>query len=705
MMDVCHCPGPDQLRAFVRGDLDNDDIDRHLQECPSCRRQAETLDGGSTSLVRCLRPLPEVAVEDPVLASLAAGAKTLAWKAPLETLRAGQQVGEYELLEPIALGGMGWVFKARHRRMNRIVAIKTIAPALSRQPEAAARFQREVEVLARLSHPHVVAAHDAFDSEDGRFLVMEYVEGRSLAQHVREKGPMPVEQAIDLLMQAARGLAQAHVVGIIHRDVKPANLLLDSSGTLKVLDLGLARLTMPDRPVPADPLTGGSVVMGTAAYMAPEQGLDPRNADARADVYSLGCTLHFLLTGSPPHEGESVLATLLAHRDSPVPSLRAVRPECPPALDSLFQRMLAKRPVDRPASMLAVADELERIRTGAHRSPAPRRRLLVAALAASLLVGLFFLLQATPENGPARKVGAASRAAPEDSPARLAGPTPDSPARLAGPTPDSPTRLAGPGPSPTIEMVRIEAGKFFMGSPDSELNASVDEKPRHEIRITRPFLLGKFEVTQEQYEEVTGTNPSTFNAKGRSRKSIKEADTRKHPVESLSWMDAVAFCNRLSEKHGLDPYYRIEKNVVTVRSGSGYRLPTEAEWEYASRAGTSTRWASGDDAGSLDAFAWHAGNSGDRTHPAGEKKPNAWDLHDMHGNVPEWCWDRYEPGYYQKSPASDPPGPGTGSTRVYRGGGWNHWPEQTRSAARNTLGTTYSGLGLTVVGVRVARDP
>src|SRR5262249_13049078 len=177
----------------------------------------------------------------------------------------------------------------RHRRMNRIVAIKTIAPALSGQQEATARFQREVEAIARLSHPHIVAAHDAFDHQGGRFLVMEYVQGCSLEEWVRREGPLPVARVVDFLLQAARGLEHAHSLGIVHRDVKPGNLLVSTASrrTVKVLDLGLARTEA--RPV--NDLTGGTVVMGTAAYMAPEQALDPRSADARADIYGLGCTL------------------------------------------------------------------------------------------------------------------------------------------------------------------------------------------------------------------------------------------------------------------------------------------------------------------------------------------------------------------------------------------------------------------------------
>jgi len=468
----------------------------------------------------------------------------------------------------------------------------------------------------------------------------------------------------------ARGLEHAHSLGIIHRDVKPGNLLVSSANgeTVKVLDLGLARTET--RPV--DDLTGGSVVMGTAAYMAPEQALEPRSADARADIYSLGCTLHFLLAGRPPYQADSVLATLLAHREAAIPSLLACRPDCPPELDGLFRRMLAKRPQDRPVSLREVIAQLERIQSGSTARPTRRTALLGgAALAASLLIGVFAWPKPTVPVDPA----------PDPKPAPL------TPARKL---------------SPDIELVRVEAGKFWMGATDAEREALSDERPRHEVRITRPFLLGKYEVTQEQYQEVTGSNPSSYSPQGKSRDMVKGLDTRRHPVDSISWTDAINFCNRLSEKHDLEPYYRIEKGSVTVRGGIGYRLPTEAEWEYACRAGSTTRWSSGDDVKQFGAHAWHAGNSEDRTHAVGTRKPNAWGLHDMHGNVPEWCWDRYDAKYYQISPASNPGGSGKGSTRVYRGGGWNHLPQQMRSASRQTLGSAYSVL--TIVGLRVARD-
>jgi serine/threonine protein kinase len=671
-MTIQTCPAPERLREFARGEFDSDDLDQHLDSCPDCRRTVDTLANGPTSLLRCLRPLPAGdAVADPALRPLAARAKAFAWQTPsapvAPPLAAGQILGDYEVQGTIARGGMGWVLRAWHRRMKRPVALKTLSPALHDQGEAAARFQREVETLARLSHPHIVAAHDAFEHQGQRFLVMEYVAGCGLDQWVREHGPLSVEQAVAFLTQAARGLAHAHAAGIIHRDVKPANLLLDESNTIKVLDLGLARPTRSDAATSVQDLTGGSVVMGTAAYMAPEQALDPRSADARADVYGLGCTLHFLLTGRPPYQGESPLAILLAHRDEPIPSLRAARPDCPASLDALFRRMLAKRPEDRPGSMQEVLGELQR---GSNHRPTRRRTIVAAALlAASLLLGLILL----PALKPAQPKAAP---APVDK---------------------------GEVKTPQIEMVRVEAGNFFMGAGDNEREAQPDEKPRHKVRITRAFLLGKFEVTQEQYQEVMGVNPSAFQGKGKSRDQVKDLDTRQHPVESVSWMDAIAFCNRLSEKHGLEPYYRVEKNTVTVRGGNGYRLPTEAEWEYAARAGSDARWSFGNDERDLDAHVWFAGNAADRTHAVGTKKANAWGLHDMHGNVPEWCWDRYDPQYYDRSPASDPPGSGSGRERVYRGGGWNNLAAQTRSAARNMLGTAYSVT--TPVGLRVARDP
>ncbi len=273
-------------------------------------------------------------------------------------------LGSYEILDEIGAGGMGQVYKARHREMNREVALKTLKGSLPATDDSTQRFQREVQVAARLVHPNVVVAHDAGEADGVRYLVMEFVEGQDLNSLVRESGPLPVEEAVDCILQAAEGLKYAHQRGIIHRDVKPGNLLLDDEGVVKVLDLGLARFNDPDdgqEPDDADPLTSAGMVMGTADYMAPEQASETRTADERADIYSLGCTLHFLLTGKRVFPEKTVWQTLSSHLDKPIPSLCELRADVPQTLDDAFQKMLAKKTAERFQTMQEVIDSLSSI--------------------------------------------------------------------------------------------------------------------------------------------------------------------------------------------------------------------------------------------------------------------------------------------------------------------------------------------------------
>ena len=257
---------------------------------------------------------------------------------------------------------MGVVLKAQHRRMKRTVAIKVLSSAAMKPPEAVERFHREVEAAAKLSHPNVVAAYDADEHQGMHYLVMEYVEGRDLASIVKDLGVLDVQQAADCTLQAARGLQYAHEQGIVHRDMKPGNLLLDKKGTVKILDMGLALIAGAEvAPAGPERLTNTGQVMGTCDYMAPEQALDTHAADHRADIYALGCTLYRLLTGKPPYEGETLMQILLAHRESPIPSLCEARPEAPVELDACFQRMVAKEPGDRQQSMAEVVAELEAV--------------------------------------------------------------------------------------------------------------------------------------------------------------------------------------------------------------------------------------------------------------------------------------------------------------------------------------------------------
>ncbi len=220
-------------------------------------------------------------------------------------------------------------------------------------------------------------------------------------------------------------------------------------------------------------------------------------------------------------------------------------------------------------------------------------------------------------------------------------------------------------------LVWIAPGTFTMGSPSGEKGRYSEEGPQTKVTISRGFLMSKYEVTQAQYKAVMGTNPSSF--KGDNK-----------PVEQVSWHDAVAYCAKLTEK---------EKAAGRLPVGYEYRLPTEAEWEYACRAGTTTAFSFGDDVSKLGEYAWYGGNSSSTTHPVGKKKPNGWGLYDMHGNVWEWCQDWY--GNYPGGSVTDPQGPATGSYRVERGGYWRSFAGHCRSADRNGYGpgSRYRGLG------------
>jgi eukaryotic-like serine/threonine-protein kinase len=277
-----------------------------------------------------------------------------------ESRRQELRIGNYDVLDRLGAGAMGAVFKARHRRMKRIVALKVLARNLAKDASFVQRFQREVETIAAFTHPNIVMAYDADEAEVGHFLVMEFVDGPDLASLCAKQGPLSVPVAVNSILQAARGLEYAHARGIIHRDIKPANLLRDSSGTVKVADLGLARFGNADGSSITE-LTQAGSVLGTADYMPPEQAMNATEIDHRADIYSLGATLHFLLHKRPPYQGDSLMATLLKHKLDSIPSLAEGRPDVPPQLDAVFQRMLAKDPSERFQTMGEVVQALEEI--------------------------------------------------------------------------------------------------------------------------------------------------------------------------------------------------------------------------------------------------------------------------------------------------------------------------------------------------------
>jgi serine/threonine protein kinase len=266
------------------------------------------------------------------------------------------QLGRYQLQDELGHGAMGTVHLARDTHLDRQVAIKVLPPHCTNDPGAVARFRREAKALARLSHPAIVQAYDAGEAGDKHFLVMEYVEGTSLAAVLRDKGRLPPTQAADYIYQAAGGLEHAHSRGLVHRDLKPSNLLLTARGRVKILDLGLARFLQDQIEDPS--LTRENTGLGTPDYAAPEQFRNAHDVDARADIYALGCTLYHLITGRVPFPGSSLSEKCEGHEHQEPPAVEDLCPEVPAGLALAIRRMMAKQPAQRFQTAGEVADAL-----------------------------------------------------------------------------------------------------------------------------------------------------------------------------------------------------------------------------------------------------------------------------------------------------------------------------------------------------------
>jgi serine/threonine protein kinase len=290
---------------------------------------------------------------------------------PAAGLRSGQAFGGFRLTECLRQSKFAGIYRAEEIETGRCYSLKLLTTAAAADETLCKRFRREIELTTRINHPNLVAGYTGGQWDEVWYLVTEYVVGSDLQTLVAQGGPLPVDQAVEYVSQAAQGLGQLHQLQVVHRNVSPKNLLVDIQGRIKVTNLMLARVEEGSEMAQGEALTRMGDTMGTAEYMAPEQAANPSGVDQRADIYALGCTLCFLLTGGPVYPGKSMMEKLTAHRKQPIPSLKARRPDVPDWLDLAFQKMIAKDPAQRYASMEEVCQSLLPVR-----KPSPWSSLL-----------------------------------------------------------------------------------------------------------------------------------------------------------------------------------------------------------------------------------------------------------------------------------------------------------------------------------------
>ncbi len=618
-----------------------------------------------------------------------------------------ESFGRYQILRLLGRGGMGSVYLAMDTQLKRRVAIKVPhVTAFTDRPDVRVRFLREAEAAARFHHPNFCPIFDLGEIDGVPFLTMAYIDGKTLSASIGREQGWPPRRAAAVARQLASALAELHRQGIVHRDLKPANIMVDNRGGLVLMDFGLARWYDDAE---GSTFTPAGAILGTPAYMSPEQAEGSTKAvGPRSDIYSLGVILYELLTGRRPYEGSlTKILGMIAFAEAPAPSTH--RPDLDPELESICLKAMAKKPDDRYASMDDFAKALQKW------LDIPGKDVEPVVKPAKADVGDLETIR--DEEAPGRPDG-------NDAVRRLVRIM--AVVLVVAMAGGLAAWLAWTSGTNSISMRfrTIPAGEFEMGSDDGDM----DEKPKHTVRITKPFEIGTTEVTVGQFSRfVQETHYKTDaersasggfgwdEAKGAIVQDSKYTawftgfdQTDDHPVVNVSWGDATEFCAWLSRKEG-----------------KTYRLPTEAEWEYACRAGTTTRYSTGDDPEDLA----RVGNVSDATArqkfptseaikasdgylftaPVGRFRPNARGLYDMHGNVWEWCADWYGSTYYWKliPTVTDPQGPPEGPlTRVMRGGSWYVKPGNSLSEYRSTFRNFEAYTSPSIrVGFRVVRVP
>jgi eukaryotic-like serine/threonine-protein kinase len=590
----------------------------------------------------------------------------------------GQSLGRYHILEQLGEGGMATVFKAYDIRLERDVAVKVIRRGAfppDQLERIIKRFEREAKALARLNHSNIVKVTDYGEHEGAPYLVMPYLPGGTLKKYIKGHGQVPWQEAIKILLPIAEALHYAQSQNIIHRDVKPSNIILTEGGQPMLTDFGVAKLF--DLEETAE-LTGTGVGVGTPEYMAPEQ-FQGKNIDSRADVYSLGVVLFELLTGRKPYSADTPAAVIIKQATEPLPRPTQIVPDLPIRLEEVLFKALAKDINNRYASMDEFAIALEAVL----QAPTPRRwripRLLRYGKAGGIILGIVLVvgLAGWLTGKPAAIFSTHTLTLIPTLTVYLTPTSTFTPVFTASPT-ASPTPLFNVGsswtrPSDGMVMVYVPEGDFIMGSDIG----NPDEQPVHTVYLDA-FWIDRTEVTYAEYakcveagvcqqeENNGGLRPSVWNG---------GSGFENFPVASSSWVEAQTYC------------------VWT-----GGRLPTEAEWEKAARGPNGRIYPWGDGLGCMHANYYGTyGCVG-----TGQSQYNEVATHigaslygalDQAGNVMEWVADWYSEKYYSQSPDRNPQGPVYGDERVMRGGSAYSNASDVRSSRRYSASPLNSGSG------------
>lgn len=604
------------------------------------------------------------------------------------------QGGKYEIVRHISSGGFGNTYEGVHTMLDTKIAIKeffpkmfcnrdentshiTVAAQSNRElvDKLRKKFIEEAKAIFKMNHPNIVKVHDIFEENGTAYYVMDYIDGKSLGDIVKQRGALPEADAVGYIHQVADALKYVHSLNRLHLDIKPGNVMVDANGHAMLIDFGASKHYDMESGENTSTLMG----VNTKGYAPVEQSTQSFTKFSPAtDIYALGATLYKLLTGITPPDANLLMAkeeTLtplpdsisMSTRNAVLKAMTLIRADRPQTVEAFLSLMDSKNAgsIDDEATVCEAeetrrqAEEKKRKEEEAHRAAEEETRRKAeeerkrkeeeenarkaAQKSGSKNVWLWGVIGVIAVVGVIIGVNTkGNNASYSNGVLNVDG--------------------------VTYDMIKVQAGTFTMGATSEMKDPWDEEKPTHQVTLTNDYYIGKTEVTQALWEAVMGNNPS-FSSKGDNL-----------PVENVSWNDCQKFISKL--------------NSMT---GQNFRLPTEAEWEFAARGGNNSKHFQYSGSNKLGDVAWYYGNSGSKTHAVATKQPNELGLYDMSGNVWEWCSDWY--GNYSSSSQTNPTGPSSGSGRVNRGGSWCLSAGFCRSSIRvsDAPGSSDDDLGLRLV--------